>query len=149
MLDEEATQVKAINFLADSEILGLRILVLPEEAHPRWGAFNRAMDKSGLRGTALKGTSVANHYRGPFKSGANDITASDCLSMRLRDCATPEWLEQRAEPVAFDKQSSSVASPEDQLQEWYDYLACPRPQFVMTLASTSLPLQSLMATPIK
>lgn len=119
--DEEASQTKALNFLWDTDFCGLRGMSDPEAAHPRWNALNRCSDKALLRGSMLKGTAICNYKRGPMNTGQNAAIAKESLALKIRDCATEEWLEQRTDMIAQDAQMDAAATAEEMLAQWKSY----------------------------
>ena len=125
--DEESVQIKALNLCWNTHYVGLRGFSDPESAHPRWNGFNRSVDQAGLRGAALKGTTMCRWSHGPISSGSNKMTGEDALRLRLRDCASDKWLEARSERICKDRrffnlQAEPADDPEEQLAEWYEFL---------------------------
>ena len=131
MPDEAAPQVKGLSYLWDPEIVGLRGSSPPEGAHPRWNALNRRLDQHGLRGAVLKGTTIANWRKGPYMSGANEISGQDALAMRLRDYADLDWLEKRADSIAFDKMRPVSETESEMLEDWREYMESTGAEFVI------------------
>ena len=125
--DEEAVQIKALNYLWSTKYVGLRGLTEPEAGHPRWNGFNRSVDRAGLRGAILKASTMCQRKHGPFHSGANRENEKECLGMRLRDNATPNWLAARAELIYKDnlmisKNARLAEEPEEQRAQWDEFL---------------------------
>ena len=83
--------------------VGLRGLIDPEAAHPRWNGFKRSSTKSVLDGAMLKATLMGGWRRGPYQSGSNFHTSKSALELHIRDSASFDWLEARAELIYQDK----------------------------------------------
>ena len=125
--DEEATHIKALNFLWSTKYAGLRGLTEPEAGHMRWNGYNRSVDRAGLRGAILKASTMCQRKHGPHHSGTNRENEKEALQLRLRDNATDDWLEMRAELICTDKRFMSLdaqpaVGPTAQLQQWHAFL---------------------------
>jgi hypothetical protein len=98
--DEEAVGFRALNLLFGP--LGVRGFPQPESAHPKWGDFGRALESSGLNGSAMKCTIIANWGTGPFQSGKNHVTMTEAAENLMR-LVSDEWLSACSDRVAFDQ----------------------------------------------
>ncbi len=81
---------------------GVRGFPEPESSHPKWGDFSRALESSGLNGSAMKGSIVCNYGSGPFMSGSNQCTIKQA-AQSLMDSVGPEFLDRLSDQVAFDR----------------------------------------------
>jgi hypothetical protein len=130
--DEEGVQTKGWNIAIEQ--LSLRAFVEPELAHPLWNGFKRALRQADLEFSTLKLTVVANFNHGSFSSGDKLYTKMDALRAWL-ELQTPEFFEEKAELVSFDRGEEHDA---DQtalaLEEWMQApLIKNRGAFVFTL----------------
>jgi hypothetical protein len=98
--DEEAVQFRALNLLFGP--LGVRGCPQPECSHPQWNDYCRAVESSGLNGTSMKCTIVANYGAGPYLEGKN-LTTMRQGSEDLMSKVSGKWLEEASESIAFDR----------------------------------------------
>jgi len=134
--DEEKSQQKALWFLWDLRQVGLRGYQEPDSAHRRWNNFRLALANSGLEVSCLKGTTMANWSKGPYKSGQLAFTGEECLSMFLRDNATESWLEEQGALIAQDRLLEDSIPPEAVL-EIYNTFTKTRSAFALWLQRLS------------
>ena len=98
-MDEESVQHRASNLMAGP--LFLRCFAMPESSHPQWNDCNRALQSSGLKSAVLRGTVLANHFRGPFRSGRYQYELEEAAYAYLRH-VSDEDLASFSEEFAFD-----------------------------------------------
>lgn len=79
----------------------LRGMPLPEASHPTWSDASRALASSGLKPAILKGTLLANHYRGPFKSGRFGFDLASAARKLILTCSD-SYLESLSMGFAYD-----------------------------------------------
>ena len=80
----------------------------------------------------LKATLMGGERRGPFQSGSNYHTSKDVLELHIRDTASSDWLEARAELIYQDKLMTeyygwpvdlNVPDTEEEMrQQWYAHI---------------------------
>ena len=99
--DEESSQYRAMNFLCSQ---GLRLLPIPELAHPKWGDFGRAINSADLRLSLLKGTCIVNHGRGPYGTHRFGFEAQE-VAVHLTSNQPDSFFEDLADRIEFDTRS--------------------------------------------
>ena len=97
--DEESSQFRALNLLFG--VMKVRGMPLPEACHPTWNDASRALQSSGLKPAILKGTLLANHYRGPFKSGRFGFELATAARKLMLTCSD-SYLENISMGFAYD-----------------------------------------------
>lgn len=103
VMDEETGGFKMANILP---ALNLNVVPEPETSHPKWNDWQLAVDDSGYRSAAMKGTLLANWGDGPFGSGANRSTLGDAAEI-LMEKAPGSYRESLASKHAFDQGDGS------------------------------------------
>ena len=97
--DEESCQFRALNLLFG--VMKLRGMPLPEAAHRTWNDASAAFSSASLKAAILKGTLLANHYRGPFKSGRFGFDLATAAHKLIRTCSD-SYLENLNMGYAYD-----------------------------------------------